>query len=150
VLLGGVILLGGGSVLIWQGTTHTSSTPSNGTTAASGPMKVEPTQAAGCGPRLPWDFLVQQAANGLHLTVAQIKTQVLARKTIQDIAAVQGISQDQLHTIEVQALRAAYDKYVSMGCYTRQEADAGFRQDSEETPTQLNTDFTRYFSNATV
>lgn len=150
VILGCVILLGGGSVLIWQVTAHTTSAPAQSTIASSGPIKAEPTQAAGCGPRLPWDFLVQQAANGLHLTVAQIKTQVLAGKTIQDIAAAQGISQNQLHTIEVQALRAAYNKFVSMGCYTRQEADAGFRQDSRETPTQLNTDFTRYFSNATT
>jgi len=150
VLLGCVILLSGGGVLIWQVTAHTTSAPSRSTTAPSGPIKAEPTQAAGCGPRLPWDFLVQQAANGLHLTVAQIKTQVRAGKTIQDIAAAQGISQNQLHTIEVQALRAAYNKFVSMGCYTKPEADAGFRQDSGETPTQLNSDFTRYFSNATT
>ncbi|HEX6483581.1 MAG TPA: hypothetical protein VF043_32445 [Ktedonobacteraceae bacterium] len=150
VMLGCVILLGGGGILIWQVTAHTTPVPAQSTTASSGPIKAEPTQAAGCGPRLPWDFLVQQAASGLHLTVAQIKTQVLAGKTIQGIAAAQGISQNQLHTIEVQALRAAYDKFVSMGCYTQQEADAGFRQDSGETPTQLNSDFTRYFSNATT
>ena len=150
VMLGGVILLSGGGVLIWQVTTHPTSAPAQSTTVSGGPIKVEPTQAAGCGPRLPWDFLVQQAANGLHLTVAQIKTQVHAGKTIQEIAAAQGISQDQLHTIEVQALQAAYTKFVSMGCYTQSEADAGFRQDSGETPTQLNSDFTRYFSNATT
>lgn len=149
VLLGCVILLGGGGILIWHLTTPATSTFSDANTASSGPIKAEPTQAPGCGPRLPWDFLTQQAANGLHLTVTQIKTQVLAGKKIQDIAAAQGITQDQLHTIEVHALRAAYDKYVSMGCYTRQEADAGFHHDSGETPAQLDMDFTRYFSNAT-
>lgn len=150
VMLGCVILLGGGGVLIWQVTAHTTSVPGSSTTVSSGPIKAAPTQATGCGPRLPWDFLDQQAANGLHLTVAQIKTQVLAGKTIQEIAAAQVISQNQLHTIEIQALRAAYNKLVSMGCYTQQEADAGFHQDSGETLTQLNTDFTRYFSHATT
>jgi hypothetical protein len=150
VILGSAILLGGGGVLAWQVTALTSSAPAQSTTASRGPIKAEPTQAAGCGPRLPWDFLVQQAANGLHLTVAQIKTQVLTGKTLQDIAVAQGISQNQLHTIEVQALRASYNKFVSMGCYTQQGADAGFRQDSGETPAQLNSDFTRYFSNATT
>lgn len=150
ILLGCVIIAGGGGMLIWQLVTHATPAASNGTTSSTGAIKPAPTQPSGCGPRLPWDFMNQEVASRLHLSVAQIKTQVLAGKTIQDVATAQRISMDQLHSIEVQILRDAYNKFVSMGCYTQQEADAGFQQDSSETPAELNADFTRYFSHATT
>src|SRR5215467_7759245 len=87
VLLGGFIILSGGGVLAWQ---LFAQAPASGTSGApkGGASSGLP---AGCtGARIPVDTVQQETANGLHLTVDQVKTQVRAGKTVAQIAAAQG------------------------------------------------------------
>src|SRR5216683_7693520 len=56
-----------------------------------------------------------QVAQGLHLTVDQLKTQLQSGKSLSDIATAQGVSSSQLHTIVTNAIQNAVTKAVSAG-----------------------------------
>jgi hypothetical protein len=104
ILCGCFIILGGASVLAWQLTSHANAPigPSSIPTSSSPSAK----QPASCtGAREPVDVIQQQTAQGLHLTVAQVQAQVLAGKTIAQIATEQGLTAAQLRDVEMQALR---------------------------------------------
>jgi hypothetical protein len=86
--------------------------------------------------------LRQEAAQGFHLTVAQLQAQVRARKSIQAVAAARHISPRQLHTIEVRALYATYDAMVRIGCFARGEADGWVQYYVAKGAADLNGRFT--------
>ena len=147
LLCGCLIILGGGSVLVWQVTSHTStppvvysSTPGNSTNSSSSAK-----QPAGCtGAREPIDVIMQQTAQGLHLTVAQVQARALAGKTIAQIAAEQGLTPTQLHNVEVQALQYANNRWLSMGCITRQDVQDNMQRDTGSA-TYMDEEFTSWF-----
>ena len=74
--------------------------------------------------------LKQRVAERLHLSVDQITAQVSSGKQIADVAAAQGVSAGQLHTIILDAYQAAFDQAVRDGTYTQAQADqymSGYR-----------------------
>ena len=71
---------------------------------------------------------MSEVAQGLHLSVAQIQTQIAQGKTMPDIAAAQGISVSQLHTIELTAFQHILNEDVQAGGYTRADADQTMQQ----------------------
>jgi hypothetical protein len=144
LLCGCLIALSGGSVLAWQLTAHTS-TPavSSNSTPASGSSSGK--QAAGCtGAREPVDVIMQQTAQGLHLTVAQVQARILAGKTIAQIATEQGLTATQLHNVEVQALHYANNRWLSMGCITQQDVQDNLQRDTGSA-TYMDEEFTSWF-----
>jgi hypothetical protein len=98
-----------------------------------------------CAPRLPWDTVRQQTALGLHLTVAQIRIQVLRGKPIQVVAAGQRLSLRQLHILELHALQVGNERWIKVGCNTSREGAAYMRIYSHMTLAQLNEEFTHLF-----
>ena len=58
---------------------------------------------------------VDEVAQNLHLSSSQLKSQAIAGKSMVDIAAAQGISAAQLHTIELNAFQHLFDKGVQRG-----------------------------------
>ena len=139
--LGVIVMIGGAGILTWQITSHQapSATPST-----SGSPGARQTKAALLNqqPELPpgpqgnqpvyWQTIQQQVAQGLHLTTAQIQAELQppasstkggTPREIDSVALEQGISLDQLHTIEVNAVQRAFNKLVSQGVETQQQAD---------------------------
>lgn len=143
VLCGCLIILGGGGVLVWQLSSHANvpaispSTPTNGSSAAK-----QPTSCTGA--REPVDVIMQQTAQGLHLSVAQVQAGVLAGKTVAQIATEQGLTAIQLHDVEVQALRYANTRWLSMGCITQQDVQDNMQRDTGS-PAYMDEEFTDWF-----
>jgi hypothetical protein len=54
-------------------------------------------------------------AGSLHLATQQISAQLKEGKSMTDIAAAQGVSADQLRTIELQAFQDAFNQGVKSG-----------------------------------
>jgi hypothetical protein len=87
---------------------------------------------------------MQQTAQGLHLSVAQVQARVLAGKTVAQIAAEQGLTATQLHDVEVQTLRYANNRWLSMGCITQQDVQDNMRRDTGS-PAYMDEEFTGWF-----
>ena len=87
---------------------------------------------------------MQQTAQGLHLTVAQVQARVLAGKTIAQIATEQGLTATQLHNMEIQALNTANNRWHSMGCITQQDAQDNLRRDTGSAA-YMDEEFTSWF-----
>ena len=74
--------------------------------------------------------LKHRLAERLNMSVDQLTTQVSSGKQIADVAAAQGVSAAQLHTIILDAYQAAFDQAVKDGTYTQAQADqymSGYR-----------------------
>src|SRR5690242_20258880 len=128
LIVGGLIIIGSGIVLASLFLVHP--TTQGGQSAPSSKGKTAPTLPKGCTPaRLPWDSIIDQTASGLHLTVAQISAQVQAGKTIDQVAAAQKITADQLHTMEINIMQQANDTWLQKGCITQQEHDSNTTRD---------------------
>lgn len=151
-ILSAILLLVGGAIIVGTGIVVAELSFSSGPVPAknANPPAVNDKQSSSdCGQSLPpsyWDTLLQQAASGLHLSVTWVKAQIRARKRIQDIAAAQGISQQQLHTIEVNALQAANNQMVRMKCQTQSQANANVQSYVERGPQDMNDRFTYWFT----
>ncbi len=142
VLCGCLIILGGG-VLAWQLSSHANAPAVSTSTPAS--SNSQEKQAAGCtGAREPVDVIMQQTAQGLHLSVAQVQARVLAGKTVAQIATEQGLTATQLHDVEVQALRYANNRWLSMGCITQQDVQDNMQRDTGS-PAYMDEEFTDWF-----
>lgn len=123
LLLLGVILVGGVVIAARASTSggapsSTGSSPS--TTAISSPLTPPVPLTA------TYDEAVkEQVAQGLHLTVAQVRTQLQANPTgdLMQVAKPQGLAQDQVYRLLMNALQIAGDHMVSSGAWTQQQAD---------------------------
>jgi hypothetical protein len=143
VLCGCLIILGGGGVLAWQLSSHSNAPAVSTSTPASSNSSAK--QAAGCtGAREPVDVIMQQTAQGLHLSVAQVQARVLAGKTVSQIATEQGLTATQLHDVEVQALRYANNRWRSQGCITQQDVQDNMQRDTGS-PAYMDEEFTSWF-----
>jgi polyhydroxyalkanoate synthesis regulator phasin len=85
-----------------------------------------------------------QVAQGLHLTVDQLKAQLQSGKSLSDIAAAQGVSSSQLQTLATNAIQNALTKAVSDGNLTQQQA-TNIMQMLQKNPGVLNTLLNRHF-----
>ncbi|HEY0755998.1 MAG TPA: hypothetical protein VGD98_18715 [Ktedonobacteraceae bacterium] len=145
ILCGCLLLLAGAGVLVWQLTLHAGTTPSassgNTPTSSNKPVK----QPTGCtSAREPVNVIQQQTAQGLHLTVAQVQARVLAGKTIAQIATAQGLTAAQLHTVEIQALQSANQRWLDMGCITQQDVQDNLKRDTGSAA-YMDEEFTGWF-----
>jgi polyhydroxyalkanoate synthesis regulator phasin len=68
--------------------------------------------------------LESQIAQGLHLSVDQLKAQLRAGKTLKQIADAQHVSASQLHTLVLNAIDKELDKAAQAGTITQQQANA--------------------------
>ncbi len=130
-------------MLIWQLTPHTNASVGSGSTPASSSSPAK--QASGCtGIREPIDVILQQTAQGLHLTVVQVQARVLAGKSLAQIAPEQGLTTAQLHDVEIQALNTANQRWLSMGCITQQDVQDNMHRDTGEA-SYMDEEFTDWF-----
>ncbi|BCL77615.1 hypothetical protein ccbrp13_00800 [Ktedonobacteria bacterium brp13] len=90
----------------------------------------------------------EHIAQGLHLTVDQVTAQVSGGKQSTDVATAQGISANQLHTIELNAYQAAFDQAVQQGVYTQSQAVSYMDSYRQRDPGRHNDNVTFLFGGA--
>src|SRR5260370_22015524 len=81
--------------------------------------------------------LINQVAQGLHLSADQLQAQLQAGKSLDDIAAAQHVSSSQLQTIETNALQSTLNKAVAAGDLAQQQANQ-FIQYAQNHPGVVN------------
>ena len=152
LLLVGILVLGGGTLLAWQLVSHqptlqkSTFQKANVTfpTQQPSPLPQPSVVTIDCAhyPSSYDDALRQELAQGLHLAVAQVTTQVRAGKSIQDVATAQHISPQQLSGIERYAYKVSDVQLVKGGCMSQATAT----KHPHESASALNHDFTLLFS----
>lgn len=111
-LLGGLVIVGGLALLFWQ---LYQQRPATVLTGASTPTLTSTTQAQKTGqgdPPLYYQTVEENVAQGLHLSVEQIKAKLQAGgrgTSLSLLAAQQGISLTQLHTILLDAEQKGHE-----------------------------------------
>lgn len=149
LLVGCVVIIGGGAVFAWQVVSH-QPVPRQGNNQRTGASTAQPKgpPLADCSHGFPPSYtetLKQQFAQGVHLTVAQVTVDIRSGKPIQEVAAAQGISADQLFSLELHAYQVADDSMVTIGCSNQYSANLDVQRYREAGATQLNYDFTFLF-----
>jgi hypothetical protein len=132
-----VLLVSLGALLVGcQG----ASTP--GAAATSTPAKGSGNLPGDGDPQIYWDTIKQQVAQGLHRSVADLTAlwgpppggsgqkggNPLAVMTISDVATQEGLTRDQLTTLELNAIQAACTQLVHQGALTQAQADARMQE----------------------
>ncbi|GHO80601.1 hypothetical protein KSD_83720 [Ktedonobacter sp. SOSP1-85] len=152
ILLGVIVILGAVFVGAWRVYTTNSASPSrtqnNGSTGKKGGSNSSREAPWENYPAVYGQILRAQFAQGMHMTEQQVqgnfRSTVLATQTpgghvgveisspqvtkwLNDLAQTQGISQDQLHTIEATAIQQAHATLVQQHVLTQQQADQTIR-----------------------
>ncbi|GHO55742.1 hypothetical protein [Ktedonobacter robiniae] len=129
LLLGGVVIMGTLLMVAWQVYTTNSQSSSAGRTATQkqGGSGSQDAPFWDNYPAIYWKTLRTQVAQGFHMSEQQMQSAVnvtkdpedgkhgMLGKPLSDLATAHGISQDQLHTIEVNAVQKAHAILVSQG-----------------------------------
>ncbi|HEY1353977.1 MAG TPA: hypothetical protein VGF67_30570 [Ktedonobacteraceae bacterium] len=138
-----VLLIVLASLLLWQVRPGQAATGNSNTTAAATSTAVAGStadaNAKGNGqgqgdPPIYWQTVEQNIAQGLHLSVAQVKTRLQPSAGQRDsmgighVAQEQHIPEAQLRTIEIDAIQKGHDLLVRMGILTRQGSDLGMQR----------------------
>jgi hypothetical protein len=131
LLLGSVLVLGGGTLLVWQLVSHQPTL-----------QKADVTIDCAHYPSGYHDALRQELAQGLHVTVTQVTAQVRAGKQIQDVAAAQHVSPDQLSGLERYAYKVTDVQLVHGGCMSQDTEEKHLHESASD----LNHDFTLLFA----
>ena len=152
LLLGGIIIVVGILLLAWQIAHQAPLTNGNGSSYAPVSGGQAPKQSGGqTDPPIYWQTLQEQVAQGLHLTVAQMKAQLQPPPGQRDslgiahVAAELGISEAQLRTIELNAAQKGHDLLVRMGILTQQQSDQGMQSIRSWSQATLDQHVTSWF-----
>ncbi|WP_376793547.1 hypothetical protein [Thermogemmatispora sp.] len=93
--------------------------------------------------------LESQIAQGLHLSIDQLKAQLQAGKTLKQIADAQHISASQLHTIVLTAIEHEVDRAAQAGAITQQQ-DSAIKQYLQKHPAVITRLVNRHFKSGTL
>jgi len=141
-----------------RGSASAPSSPRSSISGQPGPVIAQPGQPTGAPPGKSQGggysaafiaTLKQRVAERLHLSVDQITAQVSSGKQIADVAAAQGVSAGQLHTIVLDAYQAAFGQAVTDGTYTQAQADQYMSGYRGRTASALNGTITAMFGGGT-
>jgi hypothetical protein len=146
VLLGSLVLLAGGALLLWQVLASQTSLANQAGTVST--PTAEPTKSGPGDPPIYYTTLEQYVAQQLHMSVAQIKTELQTggrSANMSTLAEQQSISSTQLRTILIAAEQKGHDVLVQEGYLTQQQSDAGMQQirswDLQTLDTHIKYDF---------
>jgi len=143
-VMGCLVLLAGGGILLWQFAHPSQSSkppPGQGGRSSSGQL----TPSSGCTSRLPGDWIAQQLPPQIHLTEAQVKTEVQSGKSVQAIAAAQGIAAQQLYQVELHIMHAGNVRWQQQGCLSQSEYNDNERRAKAMTPAEMDRFFTSLY-----
>lgn len=159
-LLGGIVILGAGLVVAWHqihaaNNAPVSATPQPGKNQTANNNAVSPWANY---PAVYWQTLRTQMAQGFHMSEQQMKSTLQTSvpptadaasqpksnsapdvgKPLSDLAIAQNITQEQLHTMEVNAVQQAHTVLVSQGILTQQQADENIQAITTMDQSSLN------------
>jgi hypothetical protein len=99
-------------------------------------------------PAAYYELVEEQIAQGLGLSVAQVKDGIRANpgEGLFGVATAQGVSPDQCYSIEIEAHKVASAQMVASGVWTQQEADATVQYWLGRGPKALGSDMTDWFA----
>jgi hypothetical protein len=150
LIFGCVVVISAGTIFVWQVVSHQPSPrPGNNRQAGASTTQPKGPPPANCRHGFPPSYnetLRQQFAQGVHLSVAQVTAEIRSGKPIQDVAAEQGISADQLFSLELHAYQVADNLMVTIGCSNQYSANLDVQRYRNAGAAQLNYDFTFLFS----
>jgi hypothetical protein len=148
LLFGFVLVLAGGGVLGWQAVSHQLAQGSQlGKSSGIAQQKGPPSGDCSHGGQPHYnDILKQFVAQGLHLTVTQVAAEIRSGKKIADVAAEQGVSPDQLFSLEIQAYQSADTWLISIGCMNPYAASRDVQSYRDTGELQVNDTFTYMFA----
>ncbi len=137
LILVGVFLVGLALLLLWQfhpwqGTSDGGTTVRGTTTTGTAGTSTDGKEGQP-DPPVYWQTIEENIAQGLHLTVAQMKAGLqppLGQRDslgIAHMASEQGISEAQLRIIELNAIQKGHDVLVRMDILTQQGSDQGMQ-----------------------
>ncbi len=133
--LTGVLLLVLLLFLLWQ--FHPWQAPSSKATTATGTTTTGSTNSSTTvkegqpDPPIYWQTIEETIAQGLHLSVTQVKARLQPPPGQRDspgiahVANEQGVSEAQLRVIEINAIQKGHNLLVSMGILSLQGSDLG-------------------------
>jgi hypothetical protein len=78
--------------------------------------------------------------------MAQVTAEIRSGKSIEALAAEQGVTPEQLFSLELQAYQVADDQMVTIGCMNQYTANMDVERYREGGAAQLNYDFTFLFT----
>lgn len=129
-IIGGMLLVGGSLFFL----TACSPSPANTSNATShtplSAANIEQTERA---LDVAWintyaSDITQEVAQGLHVSVDQLRSQLQAGQTLSQVATAQRLTPVQLQTLELQALRDAGQKAVRAGVVPQAHVDQFLQQ----------------------
>jgi hypothetical protein len=136
----------------WQPAAGASALPT--ATKAAGTTKTSTTVKEGQpDPPIYWQTIEESIAQGLHLSVAQVKARLQPPSGQRDslgiahVASEQGVSEAQLRVIELNAIQKGHRLLVSMGILTQQGSDQGMQNIRNWDQATLDDHVTRWFLN---
>lgn len=145
-ILGGLVIVVGGALLLWQVLVSQAS-PASQKGAVSTPT-TEPTKSGPGDPPIYYTTLEGYVARQLHMSVAQIKTALQTggrSASMNALAAQKGITPTQLRAILIEAEQKGHAVLVRGGYLTQQQSDAGMQQirswDLQTLDTHIKYDF---------
>jgi hypothetical protein len=99
-------------------------------------------------PAAYYQTVEEQIAQGLGLSVAQVKAGIRADpgEGLFGVATAQGVSPDQLYSIEINAHTVASAQMVANGVWTQQQADATIQYWQGRDAKSLGSDMTDWFT----
>jgi len=144
-------------LLLWQFRPVQGASGSSNTTAAATTGAVSTATAdvkeGQPDPPIYWQTIEQNVAQGLHLTVAQVKARLQPPSGQRDslgighVASEQNISEAQLRVIEINAIQKGHDLLVRMGILTQQGSDLGMQRIRAWDQATLDDHITGWFLN---
>ena len=140
LLFGGILVIGAGTLLAWQfAAPYGKATPDQSKSTAP----THPPITCNLSPSSIGDALRQEIAAQLHLTVAEVTAQIQAGKSLQDVAATQNVSPDQLVGLEYYALKVTYGPLLKDNCMSPE--DIQHNKYFNDSHADLTQDFTLLF-----
>jgi hypothetical protein len=150
LVFGCVVVIGAGVVFAGQVASHQPA-PGNQPGKASGIAQQKGPPSGDCshgGQPHYNDILKQYVAQRLHLTITQVAAEIRSGKKIADVAAEQGVSPDQLFSLEIQAYQSADNWLISIGCMNTYAANRDVQSYRDTGASQVNDTFTYMFAHA--
>ena len=150
LVLGALVIAGGAALVIWQMDAQHAANGAIGRSTPTLSTSVT-TQKSGQGdPPAYYQAVEERVAQGLHLSVGQIKAKLQAGgrgASLKALAAQQGVSERQLWAILLDAEQKGHDVLVRLGYLTQDESKQGMHTIQSWDLTTLDQHIRNYFLN---
>lgn len=147
-VLGALVIAGGVALIIWQMAAQRAANGAPGRSMPTLTTSVTTHKSGQGDPPAYYQAVEERVAQGLHLSVGQIKAKLQAGgrgASLKALAAQQGISERQLWAILLDAEQKGHDVLVRLGYLTQDESKQGMQVIQSWDLTTLDQHIRNYF-----